>query len=111
MRTSEEPGKRETESQVDLKMELKYCERCGGLWLRECGAGTVYCANCAGDVSELPLPRRRLRGALLPVRRPALIQDYEKQDYEKQDHGKEDYGKTNPGRNDKGDMEAVGGAA
>ena len=27
-------------------VELKYCERCGGLFLRECGAGVVYCAGC-----------------------------------------------------------------
>jgi hypothetical protein len=36
------------------KLELKYCERCGGLWLRPLGAETVYCAPCAEAVSELP---------------------------------------------------------
>jgi hypothetical protein len=96
MRRNAEPEERETESH----MELKYCERCGGLWLRECGAGTVYCANCAGDISELPLPRRRPRGAALPVRRRALIEDYQKQDYAEEDC-----------RPDGSEMEALGGAA
>lgn len=27
-------------------MELKYCERCGSLWLRSQGTGQVYCSRC-----------------------------------------------------------------
>ncbi|HUK48442.1 MAG TPA: hypothetical protein VLW06_12655 [Terriglobales bacterium] len=30
-----------------IQMELKYCERCGGLWLRLRGSDLVYCAACA----------------------------------------------------------------
>jgi len=100
MRKSAEPEKREAESRGEMKMELKYCERCGGLWLRECGAGTVYCGNCAGDISELPFPRRRLRGATLPVGQRALVEEFEEHDGEKVDRG-----------SDGGDMEALGGAA
>jgi hypothetical protein len=40
----------------EVRVELKYCERCGALWLRECGGG-VYCDNCAPKVAELPPPR------------------------------------------------------
>jgi hypothetical protein len=29
-------------------MELKYCERCGNLWLRRSGAEDAHCAPCAG---------------------------------------------------------------
>ena len=36
------------------KLELKYCERCGGLWLRPQGGEAVYCASCAHDIGELP---------------------------------------------------------
>ena len=36
------------------KLELKYCERCGGLWLRPQGGEAVYCASCAHAISELP---------------------------------------------------------
>jgi hypothetical protein len=27
-------------------LELKYCERCGGLWLRQKGESSVYCESC-----------------------------------------------------------------
>jgi Zn-finger nucleic acid-binding protein len=30
----------------EVELELKYCERCGGLWLRPQGANRVYCAGC-----------------------------------------------------------------
>jgi LSD1 subclass zinc finger protein len=30
----------------EILIELKYCERCGGLWLRPQGAERVYCAGC-----------------------------------------------------------------
>ena len=38
-------------------MELKYCERCGGLWLRPAGSGFSYCPNCAAAMAELPSAR------------------------------------------------------
>jgi hypothetical protein len=49
-----------------LKMELKYCERCGGLWLRPGGAAEVYCPACAdafarADAAFAPRPLRRGR--------------------------------------------------
>jgi hypothetical protein len=37
-------------------LELKYCERCGGLWFRECGSARVYCARCLPEIGELPEP-------------------------------------------------------
>ena len=39
------------------KLELKYCERCGGLWLRPLGSEVVYCAACAEDIRQLPPAR------------------------------------------------------
>ena len=30
-----------------IQLELKYCERCGGLWLRPKGSDLVFCASCA----------------------------------------------------------------
>ena len=36
------------------KLELKYCERCGGLWFRPLGAEAVYCASCAEAIRQLP---------------------------------------------------------
>ncbi len=38
----------------ELQFELKYCERCGGLWLRPAGGGQVYCLACGRQMAELP---------------------------------------------------------
>ena len=38
-------------------LELKYCERCGGLWLRPCGAAVVYCRACTVALELGALPR------------------------------------------------------
>jgi Zn-finger nucleic acid-binding protein len=37
-------------------VELKYCERCGGLWLRSQGTDGVYCASCRVRLAEMPDP-------------------------------------------------------
>jgi len=36
------------------QLELKYCERCGGLWLRHKGSELVFCSSCAPKMAELP---------------------------------------------------------
>jgi len=58
-----------------VRVELKYCERCGGLWLRECGEGAVYCNDCAGKVADLPLPKKRR--IKMPVRQRSLVERYD----------------------------------
>lgn len=35
-------------------LELKYCERCGGLWLRPVGGEQIYCTICSRAMAELP---------------------------------------------------------
>lgn len=35
-------------------LELKYCERCGGLWLRPRGCEDVLCGTCSAQVTEFP---------------------------------------------------------
>jgi hypothetical protein len=37
-----------------ILLELKYCERCGGLWLRTRGSEDVLCGSCAARGTELP---------------------------------------------------------
>jgi hypothetical protein len=69
-------GERHEQDAV-VRVELKYCEHCGGLWLRECGAGTVYCESCRQKVEDLPLPTRRQGRLILPVRRRVEVEDYE----------------------------------
>jgi Zn-finger nucleic acid-binding protein len=36
-----------------IHLELKYCERCGGLWLRLKGSETVFCRRCAKALAGL----------------------------------------------------------
>jgi Zn-finger nucleic acid-binding protein len=54
-------GKQEQE----IHVELKYCERCGGLWLRPQGTDGVYCSGCRSCLAAMPdrrlAPRRRRR--------------------------------------------------
>lgn len=48
-----EPGK-------EVAVELKYCERCGGLWLRPQGGEGVYCPGCCVRLAGLPERKGRL---------------------------------------------------
>lgn len=46
-----------------LSLELKYCERCGGLWLRPVGGEQIYCAACGRAMAELPPASTDVRSA------------------------------------------------
>jgi hypothetical protein len=88
-------GKQEDSAGGTARMELKYCERCGGLWIRESGAGVVYCANCRPQVDDLPAPKKKPGRAKLPVRPRTLVEEYRIEDPNEDDMN----------------FEAVGGAA
>jgi hypothetical protein len=61
----------------DVGVELKYCEHCGSLWVREREAG-VYCKKCEAHVADLPQPaRKRRRPPILPVRPHTIVDDFE----------------------------------
>jgi len=47
-----------------IHMELKYCERCGGLWLRPVASGLVFCIPCAKVMAGL-LPSSRTSLAVI----------------------------------------------
>jgi hypothetical protein len=55
-----------------IQVELKYCERCGGLWLRRDSTKGVYCASCRlalaamPDPGEAPTPKTRRRKPRMP---------------------------------------------
>jgi hypothetical protein len=55
-----------------VRMELKYCEHCGGLWVREGGSG-VYCEKCQAKVADLPATKKKSRNAALPVARRTVV--------------------------------------
>jgi len=40
----------------EIQVELKYCERCGGLWLRPQGTNGVYCGGCRTCLAAMPNP-------------------------------------------------------
>jgi hypothetical protein len=62
---------------VAVAVELKYCERCGGLWLRRQGEDVVYCDRCRAQIAALLRPRRWRgldpRAAESPVRIDCLL--------------------------------------
>jgi hypothetical protein len=55
------------------RLELKYCERCGKLWLRQRGTGRVYCEACTSEIPYFPLCGRRLSRPRMPVKVQAEI--------------------------------------
>jgi hypothetical protein len=44
-----------------IRVELKYCERCGGLWFRRFGSGANLCGPCT--VAEVRNSKKRARTA------------------------------------------------
>lgn len=62
---------RETE---EVRVELKYCEHCGALWIREGGAG-VYCAQCQAKVADFPVAKKRQRRTNLPISPRTLLDE------------------------------------
>jgi hypothetical protein len=67
---------RKNTEENNVRLELKYCEHCGGLWLRETGAGVVYCDKCQAKVADLPAPKKRPGRLRLPVRPHTVVEDY-----------------------------------
>ncbi len=50
-----------------IPVELKYCERCGRLWLRSKDEEEVYCPGCVPKMAEFSPPRRRKRVIVVQV--------------------------------------------
>jgi hypothetical protein len=42
-----------------LKMDVKVCECCGGLWIRNGREAGVYCRYCVVVLAEFPAPRAK----------------------------------------------------
>jgi hypothetical protein len=60
-----------------VRLELKYCERCGGLWIRTQGSEDVYCPSCALEVLDLPIGRKKSKPHLPVNDRVELKSQYE----------------------------------
>ena len=59
-------AKAKDKSRQEERLELKYCERCGGLWLRPVGGGQIYCVSCGREMAQLPPASREPETAQLP---------------------------------------------
>ena len=58
----------------EMHVELKYCERCGGLWLRPQGTDGVYCTSCRVRLAGMPHPGKPSLGKARRNRR-ARVQE------------------------------------
>lgn len=47
------------ESRCGGTLELKICERCGGLWLRPAKTDWRYCRGCLESLKEFPRPMEK----------------------------------------------------
>lgn len=60
-----------TQEKGILQLELKYCERCGTLWLRLRGSDVVICRACTKALAGVPgwpsMERTGGREASVPV--------------------------------------------
>lgn len=52
------------------RLELKYCERCGELWVRQQGTAEVRCRRCVGEEEELATRWRARSHPERPVKLP-----------------------------------------
>src|SRR5277367_2870304 len=61
------------ETMTFMRVNLKVCEGCGGLWFRAQELSEVYCATCATRLRAFPAPRsRRVPGRPRRYRRTAM---------------------------------------
>jgi hypothetical protein len=56
----------EEEALQIVHLELKYCELCGGLWLRTRGTEDVHCESCRAHLSVFPAPAGKAIRPRLP---------------------------------------------
>jgi hypothetical protein len=74
MKRKQEKSDSENSTKEEVRMELKYCERCGGLWVRQTGTTEVYCQSCQRIVDELPVPKKKPQRIELPLGQRVLLE-------------------------------------
>lgn len=91
------------------RVELKYCEGCGGLGIRECGGGQVYCNDCLRKMAELPVSKTPSRRPILPVGRRSTLGDHA--DPSERGSNRPDSNEPDSGYSDSEDLDAMAAAA
>jgi hypothetical protein len=66
---------RTNQAKNEQRVELKYCEGCGGLGIRECGGGRVYCDDCTRKLAELAVSKTTSRRPMLPIGKRSVLDD------------------------------------
>ena len=56
-----------SESAAERKVELKFCECCGGLWFRDQGDSERYCQYCAPAMRQVAVSRKKPCGSVKSV--------------------------------------------
>jgi hypothetical protein len=87
MKRKQEKSESENSTKEEVRMELKYCERCGGLWVRQTGTTEVYCQSCQRIVDELPVPKKKPQRIELPLGQRVLLERYADEEDEKRKKG------------------------
>ena len=116
MRRKPEEGGSNNHENKPTPMELKYCERCGGLWVRESGTREVYCRNCQRMVNDLPSPKKKPQRIELPLGQRPLVERYQREEQEggkNRGGGPPDFDSldTDSFDDDSIDLDSAGGAA
>ncbi len=72
---------------TQVQVELKYCERCGGLFLRPQAGAVVYCGGCAAHLSARAdfADRANPSAAHRRIRKPRMVKGPKLQKHEQ--HG------------------------
>lgn len=93
----------------EQRVELKYCEGCGGLGIRDCGGGQVYCNDCLRKMAELPVSKTPSRRPTLPIGRRSTLGDCTAPN--KPDSGKPDSSEPDSDHSESEDQDAMAAAA
>jgi Zn-finger nucleic acid-binding protein len=66
----------DTESEVSFCcLELKYCERCGALWLRRAESQESYCRLCFAQMKDSPRTQKRKKNRRAAHRNSSRTRD------------------------------------
>jgi hypothetical protein len=61
---------------AQVRVELKYCERCGGLFLRPQAAEVVYCGGCMAHLTAtVAIPEGSKRARHSRARNPRMVKE------------------------------------
>jgi hypothetical protein len=82
MQAKERAKEKEKTSAKEVEFELKYCERCGVLWVRPVGGDQIYCVACGREMDDLPPASYEADSGRMPHSRQWYEEEVEFEGYE-----------------------------